>query len=182
MAASLIAAIERLPPRVRRAGVAATAVLLLGGATTSLTLEARTGGAARQTPPAVYAPSPRAPARPLLPRVRSPVSWDGLRLAARLARRFVVWYLQFAYGRASGGSVKGVTPVLRSQLLAERAQSTPAERGRHPRAVSLAMVGTTPGFVVATATIKDGGIATYRLRFTVQEQADGWLVSSVQAG
>jgi hypothetical protein len=183
MAASLIAAIERLPPRVRRAGVAATAVLLLGGAITSLTLEASTGGAARRTTPTVYAPSPRAPAaRQLPPRVRSPVSRDDLRLADRLARRFLVSYLQFAYGRASGGSVEGVTPVLRSQLIAQRRQSTPAERGRHPRAVSLGTVGTTPGFVVATATIKDGGIAAYRLRFTLQEQADRWLVSSVQEG
>jgi len=78
--------------------------------------------------------------------------------------------------------VEDVSAGLRSQLIAQRAQSTPAERGRHPRAVSLAMVGTTPGFVVATATIEDGGIAAYRLRFTLQEQADRWLVASVQEG
>jgi hypothetical protein len=114
--------------------------------------------------------------------LRSPVSRVDLRLADRLARRFLVSYLQFAYGRASGESVKGFTPGLRSQLIAHRVQSTPAERGRHLRAVSLATVGTTPGFVVVTATIKDGAIAAYRLRFMLQEQADRWLVSSVQEG
>ena len=128
------------------------------------------------------APSARAPVRPLPPRARSPVSRVDLRRADRLAWRFLVSYLQFAYRRASGGSVKGVTPMLRSQLIAQRAQSTPVERGRHPRAVSLTTVATTPGFVVATATVKDGGIVAYRLRFTLQEQADRWPVSSVQGG
>lgn len=71
---------------------------------------------------------------------------------------------------------------LHSQLITQRAQATPAERGRHPRVVSLATVGTTPAFVVATATIEDGGITAYRLRLTLQEQAGRWLVSSVQAG
>jgi hypothetical protein len=182
MAAWLIAAIERLPPRVRRVGVAATTVLLLGGAITSLTLEASSGGAARRSTPAVQAPVRRAPGRPFQPRVRPPVPRADLHLADRLARRFLVSYLGFAYGRGSARSVTGVTPVLRSQLIAQRAQATPAERGRHPRVVSLATVGTTPGFVVATATIEDGGIAAYRLRFTLQEHADRWLVSSVQEG
>jgi hypothetical protein len=90
--------------------------------------------------------------------------------------------LQFAYGRASAGSVKGVTLGLRVQLIRERAQVTPAERDRHPGVISLATVGTTPAFVVATATIEDGGITAYRLRFTLQKQARRWLVSSVQAG
>jgi hypothetical protein len=179
----LIAAIERLPSRVRRAGVAATAVLLLGGAITALTLEASTGGAGRRSTPAVHGPSRRAPARPLPPRnVRPPVSLTELHRADGAAGRFLVTYLQFAYGRGSAGSVKGVTPALRIQLIAERAQDTPAERGRHLRVVSLATVGTTPGFVVATATIEDGGIAAYRLRFTLQERDGRWLVSGVQEG
>jgi hypothetical protein len=182
MAAWLIAAIERLPPRVRRAGVAVTAVLLLGGAIASLTLEASTGGTARRSTPAVHGPSRRAPARPLQARIRPPVSGADLRLAGRLARRFLVSYLRFAYGRGSAWSVKGVTPGLRSQLITERAQATPAERTRHPRVVSLATVGTTPGFVVATATIEDGGIAAYRLRFALREAGGRWLVSDVQEG
>jgi len=181
MAAWLIAAIERLPPRVRRAGVAAVAVLLFGGAITTLTLEAGTGGIAPRLTPTVHASPPRPPAPPSQ-RVRAPVSSANLRLADRFARRFLGSYLRFAYGKGSAGSVKGVTPGLRRQLVTEPAQATPAERGRRPWVVSLAMVGTTPGFVVASATIEDGGIAAYRLRFTLQEQAGRWLVSSVQDG
>ena len=105
-----------------------------------------------------------------------------MRAARVVAARFLVSYLQFAYGRGSAGAVKAVTPGLRSQLISQRARVTPAARGRHPRVVSLAAVGTTPGFVVATATIEDGGIAAYRLRFTAQEQTGRWLVSGVQEG
>jgi hypothetical protein len=182
MAAWLISAIERLPPRARRVVVAATALLLLAGAITSLTLQAGQGREAGRPAVTVRAPARRPAAQPMPPRLRSPVFGSNLRLASRVARRFLRSYLTFAYGRGSAGSVKGVSAGLRSQLIAQRAQSTPAERGRHPRDVSLATVGTTPGFVVATATIKDGGIAAYRLRFTLQEQADRWLVTSVQGG
>ena len=162
--------------------VAATALLLLAGAVTSLTLEAAPGGGARRRTPIPRQTSRPAPTRPLPPRESPPVSATDLHAARVVAARFLVSYLQFAYGRESAGSVKGVTPGLRNQLITHRAQATPAERGRHPRVVSLSTVGTTPGFVVATATIEDGGIAAYRLRFIVQAQAGRWLVSTVQAG
>jgi hypothetical protein len=90
-------------------------------------------------------------------------------------------YLRFAYGRASAAAVKAVTPELHSQLVRERAQMTPAERQRHPRVVSLRVVGIMPGFAAATAAVEDGGIATYPLRFTLQEGAGRWSVSSVLA-
>jgi hypothetical protein len=182
MAAWLLAAIDRLLPRARGTVVAATALLLLAGAVTSLTLEAAPGGAAHRPTPTPARPSRPAPARPLLLPVSPPVSAIEQHTARVVAARFLLSYLQFAYGRGSAGAVKGLTPGLRSQLITQRAQATPAERGRHPRVVSLSAVGTTPGFVVATATIEDGGIAAYRLRFTLQERAGRWLVSSVQAG
>jgi hypothetical protein len=182
MAACLLAAIERLPPRARRIVLAATAVLLLVGAITPLTFEAAPGGGARRRTPIPFGPSHRAPARPLPPPVSSPVSVTGLYAARVVAGRFLASYLQFAYGRAAAGSVNAVTPVLRRQLSQQWAQVTPGERGRHPRVVSLGMVGMAPGFVLATAIVEDGGIAAYRLRLTVEEQAGRWLVSSVQEG
>jgi hypothetical protein len=93
-----------------------------------------------------------------------------------------VAYLRFAYGRASAMVVKAVTPELHSQLVRERAHVTPAERQRHPRVVSLRVVGIMPGFVAATAIVADGGIAAYPLRFTLQQGAGRWAVSGVQAG
>ena len=64
----------------------------------------------------------------------------------------------------------------------QRAQVTPAERAPPPAGRFAGHARNDPGFVVATATIEDGGIAAYRLRFTLQEQAGRWLVSNVQEG
>jgi hypothetical protein len=182
MAAWLIAAIERLPPRGRRAVVAATALLLLAGAITSLTLHAGRDLEAGRSAVTVRAPLHRPAAQPMPPRLRPPVSGSNLRLASRVARRFLRSYLQFAYGRASATSVEAVTPGLRSQLTRDRAQVTPAERRRHPLVVSLSTLGTSPGFVVATAIVEDGGIAAFPLRLTLQDQAGHWLVSGAQDG
>ena len=182
MAAWLIATLERLPHRARRVVVAATTVLLLAGAVTSLMLEAGRGREGGRSAVTVRAPARRPAPEPMPPRVRPPVSGSDLRLASGVAGRFLVLYLTFANGRAGAISVEAVTPGLRSQLVRDRARVTPAERSRHPLVVSLTRLGTTPGFVVATAVIEDGGVAAFRLRLTLQEQAGRWLVSSVQEG
>ena len=79
-------------------------------------------------------------------------------------------------------SVEAVTLGLRSELMRERAQVTPAERVRDPRVVSLRVLGTNPGFVLATASVEDEGIAAYRLRFALREEGGRWLVGDVQEG
>ena len=181
----LIAAIERLPPRVRRVVLVAAALLLLATAITSLTLEASPGGGARRPTPAgpsSPARSHRTAERPVPPSLRQPVAPTALRGAVNVAGRFLRSYLRLAYGRASPSSVLAITPGVRSQLSRERAAVTPAERGRRPRVVSLQVVGTTPGFAVGTATVADGGITRYRLRFTLQRRATGWAVDSVAEG
>jgi hypothetical protein len=182
MASWLIAAVERLPQRARRVVVAATAVLLLAGAIASLTLEAGRGREPGRSAVTVRAPARRPPAQPMRPSLRPPVSGSNLRLASRVARRFLRSYLKFAYGRAGATSVEAATQGLRSQLMRDRAQVTPADRVRHPRVASLRVVSTWPGFVVATVSVEDGGIAAYRLRFTLRERTGRWLVSDVQEG
>ena len=120
MAAWLIAAIERLPPRMRRVVVGAVAVLLLAVAITALTLQGRLAGGARAPRPGAPAKSHQGSERPLPRSVRSPVSATELQRAGGVAGRFLVTYLQFAYGRASAASVGAITPRLRSQLIRER--------------------------------------------------------------
>jgi hypothetical protein len=181
MAAWLITAIERLPQRARRVVVAAIALLLLAGAITSLTLEAGGGREAGRSVVTVRAPARRPAAQPT-PRLRPPIAGSNLHLASHVARRFLRSYLKFAYGRARATSVEAVTPGLRSQLVRDRAQVTPAERARHPRVVSLRVLGTNPGFVLATASVEDGGIAAYQLRFALREEGGRWLVGDVQEG
>lgn len=181
MAAWLIAAIERLPRRVRPV-VAVAATMLLLAAATALTLQARPGDGARRPMPVSSGPSHQTSHVPGPPSVRPPIPATELHRAGVAAGRFLVTYLPFAYGRASAGTVTAVTPGLRNQWIKERAAVTPAERRRHPRVVSLRIVGTEPGFVVATAIVEDGGIAAYRLRFALEDWGGRWLVSSVQEG
>jgi hypothetical protein len=158
------------------------ATLLLAAAISALTLVAGRRAPDREpTPRASTQPRPEpSPAR--RQRARSPVSATDLRLVHRVAQRFLLKYLRFAYGKERASSAMQVTPALRRELTRQRAQVTPAERGRHPRVLSLHLVGTEPGFVLATARIEGGGIATYPLRFALQELAGRWLVSDIQEG
>jgi hypothetical protein len=177
----LLAAVERLPVRARRVVVAVGALLLLALAIAAVTLTGpREGGRPRGS-----ASPPRAPAvatNTSSPRLLAPVSGAELTGARLVAERFLAGYLPFAYGRASAATVAGVTPGLSRQLLQERVAAPPAERARQPRVVSLQLVGTTPGFAVATAVIDDGALTAYRLRVTVQRQSGRWAVSSVVEG
>jgi hypothetical protein len=99
-----------------------------------------------------------------------------------VAARFLAGYTPFMYGRGSALAIRGITPSLRRQLLRQRAQLTPVERRRRPRAASLQTIGTTPRFVVARAVIDDGGVAAYRLRFTLEHGGGRWAMSRVEAG
>ena len=177
----LLSVLERLPSRVRRVVVAAGALLALAAVMAALTLTAPHGDGQRQPVrqrhglracPADLTAPPRAarlnhsdpsgtPGGGALPRRLSAV-----RVRPRRAR---------ARSAAS-------PPALRRQLLHKRAELTPVERRRRPRVVSLQTTATTPTFVVATAVIDDGGVTTYRLRFTLEGRAGRWLVSGVQEG
>jgi hypothetical protein len=182
MTAWLIAALERLPPRVRRMVVAVVALVLIGAAITALTIAPSPGTGARSSRPAPRAPARQTARHPSPQRLAPPVPGPELRRARDAAERFLGSYLSFAYGRARAPSVTPVTPAVRNQLTREHAQITPVERRRHTRVVSLRVLGMTPGFVLATATVDDGGIAAYPLRFTLQRSAGRWSVSSVLEG
>jgi hypothetical protein len=175
----LLAALERLPQRVRRFVVAIGALLALGAVIAALTLTTPHGGQERRPAPQRPAATvPRTSPRRLPP----PVSTAAMLQARRVAKRFLAGYLPFAYGRGSALAIRAATQALRRQLLSQRAQLTPVESRRRPRVVALQTIGTTPVFVVATAVIDDGGVATYRLRFTLSRSAGRWAVSSVEEG
>ena len=175
----VLAALERLPQRVRRFVVAVAALLALAAVMAALTLTASHGGQERRSPP--QRPAATVP-RTLPRRLPPPVSAAAMLQSRRVSARFLAGYLAFAYGRGSALAVRGITQALRRQLLSQRAQLTPVERRRRPRVVAVQTVGTTPAFVVATAVIDDGGVATYRLRFTLRGGAGRWAVSGVEAG
>jgi hypothetical protein len=178
MSGLLFAALERLPQRVRRSVVVIGALLALRAVMVALTLNNPHGGHKRRPTP----PRPVAPGSPQTspPRLPPPVSHAAMLEARRVAARFLAGYLPFVYGRGGALAISGITGALRLQLLRKRAQLAPVERRRRPRVVSLQTIGTAPMFVVATANIDDGGIATYRLRFTLDCSAGRWAVSSVE--
>ena len=181
MTAWLISALERLPPWARRVVVVVVALALIGAAITALTVAPSPGTGVRR------APVPRGPVRQRTPhpsrqRGAPPVPAAQLRRAHDAAGRFLRTFLPFAYGRARAPAVTSVTSALRRQLAREHTHVTPAERQRHPRVVSLRLAGIMPDLVAATATVTDGGIAPYPLRFTLQRIAGRWSVSGVQAG
>jgi hypothetical protein len=180
MTGLLLAALERLPPRVRRFVVAVGTLLALGAVMAALTLTVPPGRHGRRPAPQRPAGTSSRGTQASSRRVPPPVSTDAMVQARRVAERFLAGYLPFAYGRARLRTVSGVTPELRRQLVRGRARLTPVERRRRPRVVSLQTVATTPTFVVATAVIDDGGVTTYRLRFTLQGGAGRWAVSSVE--
>jgi len=107
------------------------------------------------------------------------VSAGELARARETAARFLSGYLPFLYGRGSARSVDAVALGLRLQLMRARAEVTPAENGRHPRVVSLAVVGQAPRVALAIALVEDGGVTAYALRITLQEGRSGWLASVV---
>jgi len=181
MSELLLAALERVSPRVRRLVIAVGVLLALGVVMAALTLSTTHVGYERR--PAPQRPTASGSQHISPRRLPPPVSTGQLALARGVGERFLGGYLRFAYGRGSALAVSGMTPALRRRLqLRERARLTPVERRRRPRVVSLQTIGTTPTFVVATAVIDDGGVTTYRLRFTLQPEADRWAVSSVAEG
>jgi hypothetical protein len=182
----LISALERLPPLARRGVIAVVALVLVGAAVTALTVAPSPGIAARPAPRAQRAPAHETASRPLsqleaLP--APPVPPVQLRRAREAAERFLSDYLPLAYGRGTAREASAVRAALGRRLARARALITPVERRRHPRVVSLRVVGMTPGFVVATAMVDDGGLSVYPLRFTLREAVGRrWVLSSVQEG
>jgi hypothetical protein len=177
----LLAVLERLPSRVRRGVVAGGALIALAAVMAALTLTSPHGHGQRPQPvwqAAISRPVQRTSPHTLAP----PVSTEAVVRARRMAEQFLAGYLPFAYGRGDARPISGITWALRQQLLHERADTTPVERRRRPRVVSLQTAATTPTFVVATAVIDDGGVTSYRLRITLEGRGGRWLVSGVQVG
>jgi hypothetical protein len=181
MSVWLLSVLERLPTRARRVAIATSGLVVVGAVMVALTLAPSRAGGGRPPRAARRAQAERTPTRIEQQRVAPPVSTPQLLRARGVAEWFLGSYVRFAYGR--GDALAGpVTPALRRQLARERAQITPVERHQRPRFVSLQVVGTTPGFVVATAIVKDEGFSASRLRFTLAMKAGRWAVFSVVEG
>lgn len=92
------------------------------------------------------------------------------------ARRFLGGYLPFLYGRGSARAVAAAAPSLRDRLAASRLRVPPAASRRHPRVVGLDGRRLASDRVLVTATIADGGPATYPVTLTLARRNGRWLV------
>lgn len=92
------------------------------------------------------------------------------------ARRFLDGYLPFVYGHGSARSIAATAPSLRDRLAASRLRVPPAASERHPRVARIGGRRLAPGRVLVTATIADGGPATYPISLTVFRRNGRWLV------
>ncbi len=167
------------PGRGQAAAVGALVVLALA-AGVLLPGQHRTGGPASSPPPLIPAPNPVIGTRTPPPPPPAGPSPAQLARARVTARRFLHSYLPYLYGRARARRVTDVTTSVAASLRRSRARVTPAQRLRHPRLAGLTLVGQTPGSVIATARVADGGVAAYPLTYTLQQRTDGsWVVADL---
>jgi hypothetical protein len=71
---------------------------------------------------------------------------------------------------------------LRHRVRCDGPVVTPADRRRRPEVGAVQLSARSSGTVIATATIEDGGITVYPLRFTHTKRARSWLVDDVAGG
>lgn len=138
---------------------------------------------ATSTVAAVAAPSPR-------PSGRAPSVEDGdterhaqrsqLSTARSVAQAFFRTYVGYLSGRLSAERVADVSPELRAQIEAGRAETTPAERASHPRIgrVSVAIAGP-PVSITAVALVEPGAGKRSQLSATLESTRRTWRVVAV---
>lgn len=162
--------------RARRA-----ALLVAGLAVTALLVAFALRGSTTRPPDSTTVALPPA-ASPVVAR-RSPqrvrISPAELARARAVARRFLGGYVPYLYGRSPARAVHGVAPSVATSLRRNPPHITPAQRRRRPRLVALRLDPQSRSSIQATATVADGGIATYGLAFTLERRAGRWIVSDL---
>lgn len=124
------------------------------------------------------APSPEPASEAMVTAPPGPAPHRARPLAGPLAaaRRFLGGYLPFLYGHGAARAIAAAAPSLRDRLAASRLRVPPAASDRHPRVVGLDGRRLTAGRVFVTATIGDGGPATYPISLTLAPRNGRWLV------
>lgn len=93
------------------------------------------------------------------------------------ALEFLRGYLAYLYGHGSAEEIRATTDGLRRRLAERRPRVSPATRRRHPqiRRLTVRPLPGGSGWRV-TATITDGGPASYPIAVDLQDQRDGRLL------
>jgi hypothetical protein len=106
------------------------------------------------------------------------VSRDELRVVKRTARRFLLDYLPFTYGRGSARHIRAASARLRAELAAEPPRVPPRERRHRPRVVLLQLDGAGRAWAGVVALVDDGA-RRYSVAITLARVGRSWQVSRV---
>ena len=125
------------------------------------------------------APEPADPSAPRsLPRSRIPFTPPPVPPeAVRVARQFVGDYLRYLHGRAGADAIDGASRELRRSIAARRLRVPDGARHRRPRIVRVRGHELAPGRWFVSATIADGGDATYPIEQVVADRAGRVVVT-----
>jgi hypothetical protein len=104
------------------------------------------------------------------------VSRSELRVVKRTARRFLLDYLPFTYGRGSARNIRAASPRLRAELAAEPPRVPPRERRQRPRVVMLQLDGAGRTWAGVVALVDDGA-RRYSVALTLGRVGRAWQVT-----
>ena len=106
------------------------------------------------------------------------VSRSDLRVVKRTARRFLLDYLPFTYGRGSARHIRAASARLRAELAAEPPRVPPRERRHRPRVVLLQLDGAGRAWAGVVALVDDGA-RRYSVAMTLARVGRSWQVARV---
>lgn len=167
-----------LPEDTRVLRIVVVAILLLGAVAFIALRSAAPQPASSTAAPVAASPVPApAPASGEASTSR-PVSAGELHAIKRSARRFLVSYLPYSYGRAPATAILGVTPGLRAGLTSSPPRVSSSERRRRARVIVLQAEGATTRRARVLAVITDGA-RTYSLSVTMQPVDGVWTATAI---
>jgi hypothetical protein len=104
------------------------------------------------------------------------ISRSELRIVKRTARRFLLDYLPFTYGRGSARNIRAASARLRAELAADPPRVPPRERRQRPRVVLLQLDGAGRTWAGVVALVDDGA-RRYSVALTLARIGRAWQVT-----
>jgi hypothetical protein len=135
------------------------------------------------TPPVPAAPTAPAqvepggpPSEESEPNAGLEISRSELRVVNRTARRFLLDYLPFTYGRGSARHIRAASARLRAELAAEPPRVPSRERRHRPRVTLLQLDGAGRTWAGVVALVDDGA-RRYSVALTLARVGRAWQVT-----
>ena len=156
--------------------IATGAVLMLA---TRADPPTRRVAAAARPPVAASASDPALDSAPTRRPSRRVTTAD-VRRAKHAARRFLIGYLAYSYGRRDARDLRATTPQLRRRLAEQPPRVRRRDRRRHA-GVELLQTESTAADRISLLALVDDGARRYSVQFALEPRDERWLVTHVGA-